>query len=202
MKALIPAAGYATRLHPLTKDTPKHLLEVRGKPILEHVIAKIEEIKEVDEIVVVTNEKFYKNFVEWKKGFSSRVPISIFNDGTTSNEDRLGQIGDIHFGIEKAKIDDDLLVIAGDNLFNFSLKEVHTNFKSKFDLPFYLLSDPDKKVLELYEAIGEKKMYGKVYQGILRSTYIIDEEGTIIKAYPKVKPADHAAEVLEVLKTD
>jgi len=75
----------------------------------------------------------------------------------------------------------------------------HTNFKSKFNLPFYLLSDPDRKVLELYEAIGEKKMYGKVYQGILRSTYIIDEEGIIIKAYPTVKPADHAAEVLEAL---
>ncbi|MDY7027945.1 MAG: thioredoxin-dependent thiol peroxidase [Spirochaetota bacterium] len=76
----------------------------------------------------------------------------------------------------------------------------HTSFKNKFDLPFYLLSDPDKKVLELYEAIGAKKMYGKTYQGILRSTYIIDEEGTIIKAYPKVKPDDHAAEVLEALK--
>ncbi|MGC9311810.1 MAG: thioredoxin-dependent thiol peroxidase [Sediminispirochaetaceae bacterium] len=79
-------------------------------------------------------------------------------------------------------------------------RKSHTSFKNKFDLPFYLLSDPDKKVLELYEAIGEKKMYGKTYQGILRSTYIIDEEGTIIKAYPKVKPDDHAAEVLEALR--
>lgn len=79
-------------------------------------------------------------------------------------------------------------------------RKSHTSFKNKFDLPFYLLSDPDKKVLELYEAIGEKKMYGKTYRGILRSTYIIDEEGTIIKAYPKVKPDDHAAEVLEALK--
>lgn len=79
-------------------------------------------------------------------------------------------------------------------------RKSHTSFKNKFNLPFYLLSDPDKKVLELYEAIGEKKMYGKTYQGILRSTYIIDEEGTIIKAYPKVKPDDHAAEVLEALR--
>jgi peroxiredoxin Q/BCP len=79
-------------------------------------------------------------------------------------------------------------------------RKSHTSFKNKFNLPFHLLSDPDKKVLELYEAIGEKKMYGKTYQGILRSTYIIDEEGTIIKAYPKVKPDDHAAEVLEALK--
>ena len=77
----------------------------------------------------------------------------------------------------------------------------HTNFKNKFGLPFYLLSDPDKEVLELYEAMGEKKMYGKVYRGILRSTYIIDEEGIIVKAYPKVKPNEHAREVLDVLKT-
>jgi len=76
----------------------------------------------------------------------------------------------------------------------------HTKFKNKFGLPFYLLSDPDKKVLEQYEAIGEKTMYGKTYLGILRSSYIIDEEGTIIEAYPKVKPAEHAAEVLQALK--
>jgi len=75
----------------------------------------------------------------------------------------------------------------------------HDNFKTKFNLPFYLVSDPDKKVLEMYEAIGEKKMYGKTYMGIIRSTYVIDEEGIILKAFPKVKPTEHAAEVLGVL---
>ena len=75
----------------------------------------------------------------------------------------------------------------------------HAKFKSKYDLPFYLLSDPDRKAIDAFGAWGEKKMYGKSYEGILRSTFVIDENGTVIKAWPKVKPAEHASEVLEVL---
>jgi thioredoxin-dependent peroxiredoxin len=75
----------------------------------------------------------------------------------------------------------------------------HGKFKSKYDLPFYLLSDPEKEVIEAFGAWGEKSMYGKTYMGIMRSTFVIDEDGTIIKAWPKVKPADHAQEVLDVL---
>ena len=75
----------------------------------------------------------------------------------------------------------------------------HGKFKSKYDLPFYLLSDPEKEVIEAFGAWGEKSMYGKTCMGIMRSTFVIDEDGTIIKAWPKVKPADHAQEVLDVL---
>ena len=75
----------------------------------------------------------------------------------------------------------------------------HGTFKSKYDLPFYLLADPEKQAIEGFGAWGEKKMYGKTYEGIMRSTFVIDEEGTIIKAWPKVKPEDHALEALEVL---
>ena len=75
----------------------------------------------------------------------------------------------------------------------------HGKFKVKFDLPFYLLSDPDKIAIQGFGAWGEKSMYGKTYEGILRSTFVIDENGSIIKAWPTVKPADHALEVLEVL---
>jgi peroxiredoxin Q/BCP len=75
----------------------------------------------------------------------------------------------------------------------------HGKFKSKYDLPFYLLSDPEKETIEAFGAWGEKSMYGKKYMGIMRSTFVIGEDGTIIKAWPKVKPADHAQEVLEVL---
>ena len=75
----------------------------------------------------------------------------------------------------------------------------HGKFKTKYDLPFYLLADPEKKAIEAFGAWGEKKMYGKSYEGILRSTFVIDENGTIIKAWPKVKPAEHAEEVLAVL---
>jgi thioredoxin-dependent peroxiredoxin len=76
----------------------------------------------------------------------------------------------------------------------------HDKFKTKYQLPFALLSDPDHQVAETYGAWGEKKMYGKTYEGILRSTFIIDEAGKIIKVFPNVKPKDHSQEVLEVLK--
>jgi peroxiredoxin Q/BCP len=75
----------------------------------------------------------------------------------------------------------------------------HQNFKSKYELPFYLLSDPEKGTIQQYEAWGEKKMYGKSYEGVIRSTYVIDEEGRIARVFPKVKPAEHASEVLSVL---
>ncbi|MFP4551689.1 MAG: thioredoxin-dependent thiol peroxidase [Spirochaetales bacterium] len=78
-------------------------------------------------------------------------------------------------------------------------QQSHGKFKSKYDLPFYLLSDPEKETIEAFGAWGEKSMYGKKYMGIMRSTFVIGEDGTIIKAWPKVKPADHANEVLEVL---
>lgn len=75
----------------------------------------------------------------------------------------------------------------------------HAKFKTKFDLPFHLLSDPEKKVIQGFGAWGIKKMYGKEYEGIIRSTFVLDGEGTVIKAFPKVKPADHAAEILGLL---
>jgi len=75
----------------------------------------------------------------------------------------------------------------------------HQNFKSKYELPFYLLSDPDKAMIQQYGAWGEKKMYGKTYEGVMRSTYVIDEDGKIAKVFPKVKPAEHGTEVLGVL---
>ena len=130
IKAIIPAAGYATRLYPLTKDTPKALLEVKGKPILEHIIKRVLEL-DVKEIYIVTNARFYKNFAEWKNGFSCKVPVKLVNDGTLTNEARLGQIGDIMLVMEKANINEDLLVVAGDNLFNFSLKPLYELFRKK-----------------------------------------------------------------------
>lgn len=75
----------------------------------------------------------------------------------------------------------------------------HGKFKSKFDLPFYLLADPQRKAIEAFGAWGEKKMYGKTYEGVIRSTFVVGEDGTIVKAWPKVKPAEHAEEVLAVL---
>ncbi|MGH3134662.1 MAG: nucleotidyltransferase family protein [Gaiellaceae bacterium] len=113
MKALVLAAGYATRLYPLTLDTPKALLEVGGKPMLDHVLERLEAMG-VDETIVVTNAKFTPHFEAWASG---REHVAIVNDGTTSNDDRLGAIGDIGFVLDRTGLDDDLVVVAGDNLF-------------------------------------------------------------------------------------
>lgn len=123
MKSLILAAGYATRLYPLTLNRPKPLLIVGRKPAIEYIIERIEEIEEVDEILVVTNAKFFKQFKGWRKTFSPKVPLKILNDGTASEESKLGAVGDIDFVIKREKIADDLLVIGGDNLFELGLRE-------------------------------------------------------------------------------
>ena len=113
MKALVLAAGYATRLYPLTLDKPKALLPVGGRPMLDYVLERLQAMG-VDETIVVTNAKFTPHFEEWAAG---KDGVTVVNDGTTSNDDRLGAIGDIGFVIEELGVDDDLVVVAGDNLF-------------------------------------------------------------------------------------
>ena len=121
MKIIILAAGYAVRLQPLTLNTPKSLLPVGGRPIMDRIMDKLSLIKGWDEIYVITNAKFYDNFVKWAQGTSFRDKISVINDGTTSNENRLGAIKDMYAVMEEKAIDDDLLVVAGDNLFEFNI---------------------------------------------------------------------------------
>ena len=122
MKCLIIAAGYVTRLYPLTENFPKPLLEVGGKPILDWLIEDLDSQKLVDQYVVVSNHKFAGHFQKWAQSHSERSEgIYIVDDGTSTNETRLGAVRDIQLGIEQAKIDDDLFVMAGDNLLSFSL---------------------------------------------------------------------------------
>lgn len=130
MKVVLTCAGYASRLWPLTKDTPKPLLKVKDKPIIEHIINKALEIPRVDGVYIVTNDKFAPVFNEWLENLKFNIPVKILNDGTKTNETRLGQIGDVQFAIEKENISDDILVVAGDNLFNFSLVEAFDLFES------------------------------------------------------------------------
>jgi len=113
LKALVLAAGYATRLYPLTLDRPKALLEVGGRPMLDHVLDRLQAMG-VDDTIVVTNAKFTPHFEEWATG---KADVTIVNDGTTSNDDRLGAIGDTAFVLDQTGLDDDLVVVAGDNLF-------------------------------------------------------------------------------------
>ena len=125
MKCVILAAGYATRLYPLTKNFPKPLLEVGGKTILDWLIDDIDSAGLVDEYVVISNHRFAGIFEEWASAVpelvEGRRKITVLDDGTSSNETRLGAVRDIQFAIEQLGLDDDLLVMAGDNLLDFSL---------------------------------------------------------------------------------
>ena len=125
MKCVILAAGYATRLYPLTQNFPKPLLEVAGKPILDWLIDDMSQTGLIDEYIIISNHKFAPIFEQWaekKKEFSIfNFPFSILDDGTSSNETRLGAVRDIQFAIDQLHLDDDLLVMAGDNLLDFSL---------------------------------------------------------------------------------
>jgi glucose-1-phosphate thymidylyltransferase len=119
MKALILAAGYATRLRPLTDSFPKMLLPLAERPMLDYLLDRIREVGEIDDIHLVTNAQFAPIFREW-----APQDVTVHDDGTTSNEDRLGAIGDIAFTIERAGLHgEDLLVVAGDNLIGYSLPE-------------------------------------------------------------------------------
>ena len=100
MKAIILAAGYATRLYPLTEKFSKALLPVQGKPIISHIVENLYEINKIDEIYVITNNLFYKDFLEWKST-NKYEKVKIINDNTTSDKNKLGAIGDIKYTIDK-----------------------------------------------------------------------------------------------------
>ena len=119
MKTILLAAGYATRLYPLTENFPKPLLKVGEKTILDWLIEDIDTSGLVDEYIVISNHKFAGHFREWADGH--RLPVTIVDDGTSTNETRLGAVKDIQFAIEQRDIGDDVLVIAGDNVLDFSL---------------------------------------------------------------------------------
>ncbi|MBQ7338994.1 MAG: nucleotidyltransferase family protein [Clostridia bacterium] len=121
MKCLILAAGYATRLYPLTENFPKPLLEVGGKTILDWLIDDIDTLGAVDEYVVISNHKFAHHFDAWAAKKPQKV--TVVDDGTSSNETRLGAVRDIQFAIDRLGLDEEVLVIAGDNLLDFSLTE-------------------------------------------------------------------------------
>ncbi|GEN50354.1 nucleotidyltransferase family protein [Alkalibacterium pelagium] len=131
MKAIILAAGYATRLYPLTKDRPKPLLEVAGKSILDHIIEKMMNVSELDEIIIVTNDKFTSHFEKWLDKVDYNKSISVVNDGTLTNDTRLGAIGDIQYVIDNHGVKDDLMILAGDNLFDFELSDFADYFNEK-----------------------------------------------------------------------
>lgn len=123
MKNIVIAAGYATRLGDLTKNFPKPLLKIGDSTILGRMLDDIDTIPEIDEHIIITNHKFAPIFEEWAAGVNYTKPITIVDDGTSTNEGRLGAVCDLLFAMEKLSIDDDMLVVAADNLLFFSFQE-------------------------------------------------------------------------------
>jgi glucose-1-phosphate thymidylyltransferase len=138
VKAIVLAAGYATRLYPLTETRAKPLLPLAGRPMLDYLLDRIREADDVDEVHVVTNHKFAEPFAEW----ASSRRVVVHDDGTTSEDDRLGAIGDIQFVIDRAGLEhEDLLVIAGDNLFDYSVAEYVTWWRGHEEASAVVLYD-------------------------------------------------------------
>jgi len=145
MKCLILAAGYATRLYPLTENFPKPLLCVGEKTILDWLVDDIDTANAVDEYVVISNHKYAHHFESWAKEKSQT--ITVVDDGTDTNETRLGAVKDIQYAIEKLGLDDDMLVIAGDNVLDFSLTRFIDYAKSKNTSCVMRYFEPDGKKL-------------------------------------------------------
>lgn len=145
MKCLILAAGYATRLYPLTENFPKPLLKVGDKTILDWLIDDIDTSGEIDEYVVISNHKYAHHFDEWAA--EKKVKITVVDDGTDSNETRLGAVRDIEFAIDKLSLDSDMLVIAGDNVLDFSLTKFIGYVKEKKTSAIMRYYEPDDKKL-------------------------------------------------------
>lgn len=131
MKAIILAGGYAKRLWPLTKNKPKQLLSVGGKPMIEYIMEKLETQKEIDKIIISTNEKFENNFKQWLPGYKSTKDISLVIEPTLSEKDKLGSVGALGYLIREKNINKELMIIGGDNLFEFDLRDLINYYRKK-----------------------------------------------------------------------
>jgi glucose-1-phosphate thymidylyltransferase len=153
MKALILAAGYATRLYPLTQTVAKPLLPLAERPMLDYLLDRIREVGEITAVHVVTNHKFAESFEAWARDHEGVV---VHDDGTTSDDDRLGAIGDIAFVVRAARLaGDDLLVVAGDNLFDFSLADFVSWWKTKGEASAVVVYDVgDLELVKRYSSVG------------------------------------------------
>ena len=173
MKLIILAAGYATRLYPLTLTQPKPLLDVAGKPMLEHVLDNLSTILHIDQAYIVTNAKFADHFQQWSENYHSghhHFGFNIVNDKSTDDTNKLGAIGDMHLVLESHQVDDDIIVVGGDNLFSDDLVEFGEFCKQK-----------NAPVLAVYDVgnLEEIKKYNSIE---------IDDEGRI--TFFEEKPAE------------
>lgn len=150
MNALLLAAGYATRLRPLTENFPKPLLPVGDRAMADHILDRIREVPDLDSVHVVTNARFASHFEEWARGRD----VVVHDDGTSTDEDKLGAIGDIDFVIRRAGLaEDDLLVVAGDNLFDFSLADYVAWWRAKDGSAIAVYDVGDLELIKKYGVV-------------------------------------------------
>jgi len=192
VKAIVLAAGYATRLRPLTDTWAKELLPVGGRPILDWIVDAIGAVGDVDEIHVVTNAHKAPAFEQWAEGRD----VMIHNDGTTSNDDRLGAIGDIQFVIDDAALDDDLLVVAGDNLFEFSLTELVGFWHGRGRVSAVAVRDVGSRELASQYGIVALAEDGRVTEFVEKP---VDPPSTLAATATYLYHRDHAALIREYL---
>lgn len=149
MKNVVLAAGYAVRLYPLTENFPKPLLEIEGISILDRLISDVDAIDEIDEHIIVCNHKFLHHFEKWASESNYAKTITVLDDGSVENENRLGAVLDLLFAIETKQLyDDDLLVIAADNVLNFSFRGFTDYFKEKQTSLIMTHYEPDIAALQ------------------------------------------------------
>jgi len=154
MQALILSAGFGTRLYPLTRDTPKALIEINGKLLIEHIIEKIKEVENVENIYISSNNRFYTEFLEWLDSYkkNSRFKIKILNNGINYEYEKRGAISDIKFALKFIK-EDDLFLIASDNLFEFNLNELIKLSNQKDSSSTFLIKTKNKELIKKYNHI-------------------------------------------------
>jgi len=148
MKNIVIAAGYATRLYPLTENFPKPLLKVGEKSILERMLDDIDPMEDVDEHIIVSNHKFAHHFENWKQQMNYKKPITIIDDGTETNDSRLGAVRDLLLALEQCHVDDDIMVLAADNILMFSLQGFVDYFKEKQTSVIMCHHEPELKRLQ------------------------------------------------------
>lgn len=148
MKNIVIAAGYATRLYPLTENFPKPLLKVGNSTILDRMMADLDNIDDIDEHIIVTNHRFVHIFEDWKTNSNYKKPITIIDDGTTDNEHRLGAVRDLLLAVEKCAIDYDIMVLAADNILDFSMQGFVDYFKEKGTSVIMCHHEPELRKLQ------------------------------------------------------